>query len=97
MENSQKKIEDVHQIYDDIVINSKQQVDERYSKSRFPYEVLLSADYGWTPCDIIEVDSEKELVKIICYHPDNSGWTETCQGGVFDVVVEMWRVRVRGE
>ena len=95
MENNQRKIEDTHELYSEVVLDAAKVVEERTSKARFPYEFMLSADKGWVPCDILEVDSQKELVKVVCYHPDNSGWMETCQGGVFDTVVEMWRVRVR--
>ena len=95
MENNQRKIEDTHEMYKEVVLNQKVELEEKYSKTRFPYEFLVSADRGWFPCDILEVDTENELAKIVCYHPDNSGWMETCQGGVFDTVVEMWRVRVR--
>ena len=95
MENNQKRIEDTHQVYNEVVLNSEARAEEKYSKTRFPYEFFLSPDKGWTPCDILEVDTEKELAKVICYHPDSVGWMETCMGGLFDTVVPMWRVRLR--
>ena len=44
---------------------------------------------------MVESDTEKELLKVVFYNPDAAGWMQTCQGGVYDEVVEMWRVRLR--
>jgi hypothetical protein len=94
MQNNQKSIEELHELQSQI-LDGKTLAIEKNNKIKFPYEFLASVDRGWIPCDILEVDSEKELVKVIFYHPDAAGWMETCAGGVFDDVVEMWRVRLR--
>ena len=94
MQNNQENIEKAHDLYKEIVLGEEIS-KEKNNKVRFPYEFLASADRGWIPCDILEVDSEKELAKVVFYHPDSVGWIETCMGGVFDDVVQMWRVRLR--
>jgi len=61
-----------------------------------PYEFFTSVDRGWIPCDVIEADTENELVKVIYPHPDGEGWMDiTGAGGVYEEVVQMWRVRLR--
>jgi hypothetical protein len=94
MQNNQKSTEELHDLYGH-VIEGKTLAVEKSNKIKFPYEFLASVDRGWIPCDILEVDSQKELAKVIFYHPDAAGWMETCTGGIFDQVVEMWRVRLR--
>ena len=93
MINKPTDISELHRKFEDAISDSPNLAIN--NKVKFPYEFLASVDRGWIPCDIVEVDSEKELVKVIFYHPDHAGWIETCQGGVFDDVVEMWRVRLR--
>ena len=95
MQNNQRKIEDTHEMYNEITLDAKSQYTSQTSRKKFPYEFLASVDRGWIPCDILETDTTKELVKVIFYHPDSDGWMETCKGGVFDEVVQMWRVRLR--
>jgi len=95
MKNNTQDISELHQQFEEVISDTPKISTEQRNKIRFPYEVLISVDKGWIPCAILEVDSEKELAKVAFYHPDHAGWMETCQGGVFDQVVEMWRVRVR--
>ena len=105
MENNQKHFEEIEKMLSQDTIWSGQSNGdfataktialEKNNKMRFPYEFLASVDRGWIPCDILETDTTKELVKVIFYHPDSDGWMETCKGGVFDEVVQMWRVRLR--
>jgi hypothetical protein len=94
MQNNQKHLEEIHEKIRNYTSSPSPEVDKD-NKLRFPYEFFSSIDRGWIPCDILKVDTEKELVKVDFYHPDASGWIPTCQGGVFDEVVEMWRVRLR--
>lgn len=95
MNNKQPDISKLHDQFEEVISDEAKISEEEKNRIRFPYEVLISVDKGWIPCAILEVDSEKELAKVAFYHPDHAGWMETCQGGVFDEVVEMWRVRVR--
>jgi len=95
MKNKQPDISELHQKFEEATSDEVKISEEQRNRIRFPYEVLISVDRGWIPCAILEVDSEKELAKVAFYHPDHAGWMETCMGGVFDEVVEMWRVRVR--
>lgn len=97
MKNNKPNLYELHQQFEDINSDTPNISEEQRNRIRFPYEVLISVDKGWIPCAILEVDSEKELANVAFYHPDHAGWMETCQGGVFDQVVEMWRVRVREE
>ena len=95
MQNNQRLSEEIHDTYEQILEGSIPTVVKN-SKVRVPYEFLASVDRGWIPCDILEVDSEKELVKVVFYHPDFNGWADvTGAAGVYDEVVEMWRVRLR--
>lgn len=91
--NKQPDISELHKKFDEVISDSPNLAIN--NKVRFPYEFLASVDRGWIPCDILEVDTEKELAKVVFYHPDAVGWIETCAGGIFDQVVEMWRVRLR--
>ena len=95
MKNKQPDISKLHDQFQEVISDEVKISEEQRNRIRFPYEVLISADKGWIPCAILEVDTEKELAKVAFYHPDHAGWMETCQGGVFDEVVEMWRIRVR--
>ena len=95
MQNNQRITEETHELYNEVVLDAKKEYESQTSRRKFPYEFLASVDKGWIPCDILEVDSKKELAKVIFYNPDSVGWMETCMGGLFDDVVEMWRVRVR--
>jgi len=95
MKINHQSIFELHQKHEEYTIPAPNLAINKSNKIKFPYEFLASVDIGWIPCDIVEVDSEKELVKVIFYHPDSAGWMETCAGGVFDQVVEMWRVRLR--
>ncbi len=94
MKNNQKHLEELHETGKNLAV-SKPLAVHRNDKTRFPYEFFSSIDRGWIPCDILEADTKNELVKVCFYHPDSRNWMETCQGGVFDEVVEMWRVRLR--
>ena len=91
--NKQPDISELHKKFDEVISDYPNLAIN--SKVRFPYEFLASVDRGWIPCDILEVDTEKELAKVIFPHPDSAGWMETCAGGIFDQVVEMWRVGLR--
>jgi len=91
--NKQPDISELHKKFEEVISDSPNLAIN--NKVRFPYEFLASADRGWIPCDILEADTKNELLKVVFYHPDAVGWIETCQGGVFDQVVEMWRVRLR--
>ena len=91
--NKQPDISELHKKFEEVTSDSPNLAIN--NKVRFPYEFLASVDRGWIPCDILEVDPEKELAKVVFYHPDGAGWIETCAGGIFDQVVEMWRVRLR--
>jgi hypothetical protein len=91
--NKQPDISELHKKFEEVTSDSSNLAIN--NKVRFPYEFLASVDRGWIPCDILEVDTEKELAKVIFPHPDSAGWMETCAGGIFDQVVEMWRVRLR--
>lgn len=93
--NNRPDIAELHRHLDEVTTENSNLAIAKSSKIRFPYEFLASVDRGWIPCDILEVDTEKELVKVIFPHPDSTGWLETCAGGIFDQVVEMWRVRLR--
>jgi hypothetical protein len=95
MKNNKPDISELHQQFNNVTSETPNLSITRNNKIKFPYEFLVSVDKGWIPCDVLEVDTEKELVKIIFYHPDHAGWIETCQGGVFDDVIPMWRVRLR--
>ena len=96
MDNNQRAREEAHQLYDEVVLDSKKEYESRTSKNKFPYEFLASADRGWIPCDVVEADTEKELLKVIFYHPDANGWMDVCgAAGIYDEVVQMWRVRLR--
>jgi len=95
MNNNKPDISKLHNQFNELTTSVAKISEEQRNKIKFPYEVLISVDKGWVPCAILEVDTEKELTKVAFYHPDHAGWMETCQGGVFDEVVEMWRVRVR--
>lgn len=96
MQNNQRKIEDTHELYNEVVLDAKREYQSQTSRRKFPYEFLASADRGWIPCDIVESDSKNELVKVVFYHPDYTGWMDvTGAAGVYDDVVQMWRVRVR--
>jgi hypothetical protein len=96
MQNNQRQIEDTHEMYNEIISDAKTEYKSQTSSQKFPYEFLSSVDRGWIPCDIVESDTEKELVKIIFYHPDFTGWMDVCgSAGIYDEVVEMWRVRLR--
>ena len=93
MKNKPQDIGKLHEKFD-----SYQEGEESASVSRFkcPYEFLVSVDVGWIPCDVIEADTEKELVKVIYPHPDGEGWMDiTGAGGVYEEVIQMWRVRLR--
>ena len=92
-----KSLEDLHHQYEILASGRELIQDTKFSKTRFPYEFLVSPDRGWWPCDITAVDKEKETVSILFYHPDAYGWIDTCSGGLFDDEVNVWRVRVRGE
>jgi hypothetical protein len=87
------EISELHKKYDEVVNETPDLAIN--NTTRFPYEFLASVDRGWIPCDVSEVDTEKELVKVVFPHPDSTGWMDTCAGGVYDDVVEMWRVRLR--
>ena len=90
---NQNELNDVHRKYDDIMSGKERPAPE---KLKCPYEFLASADRGWIPCDVSEADTEKELVKVIFPHPDAAGWMDvTGAAGIYQEVVEMWRVRVR--
>ena len=93
MINKPTDISELHKKFDDVISDSPNLAIN--NKVKFPYEFLASVDRGWIPCDILEIDSEKELAKVIFPHPDSAGWIETCAGGIFDQVVEMWSVRLR--
>jgi len=95
MNNNKPDLSKLHNQFNELTTSVAKISEEQRNKIKFPYEVLISVDRGWIPCAILEVDTEKELAKVAFYHPDHAGWMETCQGGVFDEVVEMWRVRVR--
>jgi len=100
MKNNKPDISELHKQFDEVIVEKKDTTPPQSlntDKIKFPYEFLTSVDVGWIPCDIVEVDSEKELVKIVYHHPYSSGWMETCAGGIFDEVVPMWRVRLREE
>ena len=57
---------------------------------------LLLLTEGWIPCDIIETDTENELVRVVFPHPDAEGWMDvTGAAGIYDEVVQFWRVRLR--
>jgi hypothetical protein len=48
------------------------------------------------PCDVVEADTTNELIKVVYPHPDGDGWSDiTGAAGIYEEVVEMWRVRVR--
>jgi len=93
--NNKPDIAELHRQFEEVTSGKTNLAINKNSKMRFPYEFLASVDRGWIPCDILEVDTEKELAKVIFPHPDSAGWMETCAGGIFDQVVEMWRVRLR--
>tara|TARA_B100000003_G_C10610090_1_gene242618 strand:- start:15 stop:311 length:297 start_codon:yes stop_codon:yes gene_type:complete len=96
MQNNQRKIEETHEKYNEITLDAKSQYTSQTSRRKFPYEFLASADRGWIPCDIVESDMEKELVKVVFYHPDFNGWMNVVGSeGIYDDVVQMWRVRLR--
>jgi len=96
MQNNQRITEETHELYNEVVLDAKKEYESQTQRRKFPYEFLASADRGWIPCDIVEADTEKELVKVVFYHPDFTGWMDvTGAAGVYDDVVEMWRVRVR--
>jgi len=95
MNNKQPDISKLHNQFQEVISDEVKISEEERSRIKFPYEVLISVDTGWIPCAILEVDTEKELAKVAFHHPNHAGWIETCQGGVFDEVVEMWRIRVR--
>ena len=99
MDKNKPDIGDLHKQVAEAYLDPKERETllSKYDKVKFPYEFLASADRGWIPCDVVESDTEKELLKVIFYHPDAEGWMPTCTGGVFDEVVEMWRVRLRSE
>jgi len=95
--NNKKDISELHKQFEETISETTTESIQNITRNkiRFPYEFFNSVERGWIACDILEVDTEKELVKVCFYNPDASGWRETCTGGVFDEVVEMWRVRVR--
>ena len=97
MDRNKPEIGDLHKKLEEAYQNTEERnvILSKYDKVKFPYEFLSSADRGWIPCDVVESDLEKELLKVVFYNPDAAGWMQTCQGGVFDEVVEMWRVRLR--
>lgn len=63
MKNKQPDISELHQQFEEVTSNEIKISEEQRNKIRFPYEVLISADKGWIPCAILEVDSEKELAQ----------------------------------
>ena len=96
MQNNQRATEETHELYNEVVLDAKREYQTQTSSRKFPYEFLASVDRGWIPCDVVEADTEKELLKVIFYHPDSNGWMDVCgAAGIYDDVVEMWRVRVR--
>ena len=88
-------IGELHQKYEEVFSGKEILAIKKNNKIRFPYEFFNSVERGWIPCDVLEIDTKQELVKVSFYNPDADGWKETCQGGVFDEVVDMWRVRLR--
>lgn len=94
--NNKPDVSKLHKQYDAIVAEENINLDlEKNDRIRFPYEFFNSVERGWISCDIVEVDTEKELVKVCFYNPDAVGWNDNCSGGLFDEVVQMWRVRLR--
>jgi len=98
MDKNKPEISELHRQFQE----ASQEAEERNTllskfdnKVKFPYEFFSSVDRGWIPCDVVESDTKNELVKVVFYNPDAAGWMPTCQGGVYDEVVEMWRVRLR--
>ena len=88
MEN--KDIVKVHEDFDNVVGYSPpvQQI-----KHNFDYEFLATPDIGYVQCNVVEIDTEKQLILVEFNHPHSAGWRENCQGGIYTDVVEMWRVR----
>jgi len=99
MDKNKPEVGDLHKKLEEAYQDTEERniLLSKYDKVKFPYEFLASADRGWIPCDVVESDTEKELLKVVFYHPDAEGWMPTCQGGVVDEVVEMWRIRLRSE
>ena len=96
MQNNKRNEEEFHEKLNLLQNGKLFDTKDTRSKVRFPYEFLASVDKGWIPCDILEVDTAKELVKIVFYNPDAAGWMDICgAAGVYDDVVQMWRVRLR--
>jgi hypothetical protein len=93
--DKQPDISELHKKFEEISKNSLNVSPLERDKIKFPYEFFNSLEKGWIPCDILEVDTQKELAKVCFYNPDAVGWRETCQGGIYDEVVHMWRVRLR--
>ena len=93
-----RNTEDLHRQYEYLLSGREEISESKFSKTRFPYEFFASADRGWWPCDIVKVYEETESVKVIFYHPDSKGWMDVAgAAGIYDDVVEIWRVRVREE
>jgi hypothetical protein len=90
MEN--KDIVKVHEDFDNVVGSS---APVKQTQNNFSYEVLASVEVGYVECNILEVDTETQLAKVEFYHPYGAGWRENCSGGIYEEVVEMWRVRLR--
>lgn len=93
--NDKPDVNKLHKNYENYISQTEELLPETKKETKFPYEFFSSVDRGWIRCDIGQIDTEKELVKVIFYNPDAPGWLETCQGGLFDEVVEMWRVRLK--
>jgi hypothetical protein len=92
--NNKPDIAELHNKFNEVISDSPNLAIN--NKAKFPYEFLASVDRGWIPCDILEVDTNNELIKIIFPHPDADGWSDiTGAAGRYDDVVEMWRVRLR--
>ena len=95
MQNKPQDIGKLHQQFD-AATEGTQFPSDGPKKFKCPYEFFTTADRGWIPCDVIEADMEKELVKVIYPHPDGDGWMDvTGAAGIFEDVVQMWRVRLR--
>ena len=93
-----KDIKDLHQQYETLVSGRELIQDTKFSKTRFPYEFLISPDRGWWPCDIVEANLEEETVKVIFFHPESKGWMDVAgAAGIYDDIIPIWKVRVREE